>query len=260
MSSRRVSLAVAVLAAAMASTFAVASADVSVPGVSAAVEPGPASVQLLECSRGKRASQRFALFRGRMSSIVEAEQMRMRFSLSEKIGASPRRGVTGVPSQWHYAKPGIERFSYRQRVVGLKPGTRYGVTVMFHWLGAKGEFVAERIVQSRTCRQRGKLPNLGVRDDIAVKQGPTPGTYRYVVKVQNNGFVPSPRTEVRLTVDGAEVDTRPIGRLLRRKRRKLEFVGPVCASTVSAQIDPADTVREITEQDNERTTACPPPK
>ena len=222
-----------------------------------AVEPGFANVALIDCSSGKRPEARSAVFLGEMSQIAEATQMRLRFDLSEKVGTSPWRGVGPYAvGEWRYSKPDVKRLEYRQRVVGLKPATKYRMTVTFQWLDGDGRVVAERYLRSRPCRQRGKLPNLAFRDSIHTHPGPTPGTYRYAVRIHNNGVVASPPSELRLSVDGAEVDVRRIGRLRSGERRIVRFVGPACKGRVVAQLDPRDTVREITEQDNLKTSTC----
>lgn len=225
--------------------------------VAAAAKPGQHSVELLKCSSGKKAAKRWALFRGEMKQIPEGVGMRMRFELSERIGTSPWRGVHAPGlGEWLDANHGVSRFAYRQKVAGLKPATRYRVQVTFRWLEADGQMVAEAVSRSRACRQRGRLPNLAIRDEIALREGPTADTYRYAVRIGNNGQAASGRSELVLEVDGAEVDSRPIGRLKSGARRIVRFVGPACMGRVQARIDPKDVVREITEQDNVRTSGC----
>jgi CARDB len=241
------------LAAAVALTCAAAGT-----AVATAAEPGAASVALLECSTGKTRAQRWALFRGEMDQIPEATRMRMRFDLFEKVGTSPWRGVGPYAvGDWHESKPGIRRYAYRQRVVGLKPATRYRVSVSFNWLDDAGSVVAERSARSAACRQRGKLPNLAFRGAVEGGAGPSPGTYRYAVRIRNDGVVAAPRSALKLVVDGAEVDVRPIGRLPSGARRTIRFVGPVCAGRIFARLDPEDVVREIAEQDNRLIQRCP---
>jgi len=241
-----------ILAALPAVALAAPGADVV-----AAAQPGSASVQLLECMSGKKAPQRSAVFRAEMTQIAAAQRMRLQFSLYEKVGTSTSwRRV--IESHWHHANPGVKRFAYEQRVAGLRSATKYRMTVSFHWLDADGGVVAEASASSKACRQGGKLPNLGIRDDIKMREGSTRRTYRYVVRIYNSGPVRSPRSALRLVVDGAEVDVRPIGRLRKGERRTVRFVGPACKGEVRAELDPTDTVREITEKDNTRVTACTP--
>lgn len=249
-----------VLIAALAASSSILVAAPSLAGgpqrVAAAAKPGHHSVELLECSRGKLA-KRWALFRGEMTQIPEGAGMRMRFDLSEKVGADPWRAVQAPGlGEWLDASPGVSRFAYRQKVAGLKPATRYRALTTFQWLDANGHVSAEAASKSRTCRQRGKLPNLAMGDAITVRQGPTVDTYRYAVRIRNDGKAPTGRSELVLRIDGSEVDSRPIGRLKGGARRTVRFVGPACQGEVSAQIDPKDVVREVTERDNLRTSGC----
>jgi subtilase family serine protease len=128
--------------------------------------------------------------------------------------------------------------------------------VKFQWLDGDGERIAAGFERSPACRQPGKLANLAIREDVHARQGPTKGTYRYAVLIHNNGKRTSPRTKLELRVDGAQVDVRPIGRLAPGERRTVRFVGPACKREVKARLDPKDAVREITEADNVRRTAC----
>ena len=219
------------------------------------------SAELVECMHGKQAKDRRATFRGEMTQLggVGASwRMQLRFALSERIG---RAGWVGLNAPgigvWREARPGVVRFAYRQRVVALQKGTSYRATVEFRWLSADGKVVRQESERSPVCRQPGKLPNLKVRDAVGVQQGPTPGTRRYVVKVGNSGVVTAQRVELSLFVDGAEVDTRAIGRLNGGDRRTVTFVGPVCGSRVEARIDPHGAIRETTERDNATSMPCP---
>ncbi|HEU0019974.1 MAG TPA: CARDB domain-containing protein [Thermoleophilaceae bacterium] len=220
------------------------------------------AAQLVECTHGKRAKDRRATFRGEMTQLDDSDaplRMQLRFVLSERVG----RGVwVGLDAPgigvWREARPGVIRFAYRQRVVALQKGTSYRALVEFRWLSADGKTVSRESERSPVCRQPGKLPNLKVRDSIRSQAGPTEGTRRYVVKVGNTGSVTAQRIHLMLLVDGAEVDTRTIGRLEGGARRSVTFVGPVCVSQVEARIDPHGAIRELTERDNAMSTACPP--
>jgi hypothetical protein len=189
-----------------------------------------------------------------MSAIPTATQMRMRLSLSEKVGTSPWRSFT--LKDWHEAKPGIAQFSYKQRVNGLKPATKYRMEVEFIWLDDHDAVVTRDFRHSKICRQRGKLPNLAFRDSVTLEPSATPGTARYVFRIHNNGPAASKRSSLALRVNGAEVDSKPIGRLRSGQRRTVRFVGPVCGSGLQASLDPNDVVREITEDDNVLTAGC----
>jgi hypothetical protein len=223
----------------------------------AAVQSGPARAQLLDCSTGREPSRRSAVFRGEMRQIADAAQMRMRLHLHERIGSTRVwRSVAGYGKpKWRYSRPDIQVLAYRESVLALKPATRYRMRIEFHWLDDAGEVRTKTSRRSPVCRQRGRLPNLAVRA-VRARPGPTDGTYRYVVALRNDGVVASPRSEVSLSVDGAEVDVRRFGRLAPRERRRVRFVGPACDGEVTAQVDPTDAVREITERDNTVRSRC----
>lgn len=218
-----------------------------------------AAVELLECSRGKKATDRSALFRGSMAQVPDGQSMRMRFQLGERIGrgiwlpvAAPGLGV------WHESRPGVLQFAYRQRIDALQKGTSYRVHVSFEWRDAAGNVLASEVKRSKTCRQGGSLPNLLLRGEQRVDPGPTPDTARYTVQVRNTGFAVARGVEVRLRIDGAELDVRKIASLRSGESRKVRFLGPVCRSTKLVEVDPRDTVREISERDNSRRSPCPP--
>ncbi len=217
-------------------------------------------VQLLECSTGKQASKRFALFRGSMSQIPAGQGMRMQYQLGERIGRGLWRRVSAPGlNAWHAAQPGVKQFAYRQKIDALQPATSYRVHVTFEWLDAAGKPVERAVKRSPTCRQPGRLANLHPRGELSVEAGPTDGTRLYGVQVRNTGTAPARKVELRLRVDGAEVDVRSIGTLRSRESRGVRFVGPVCKRSVTVEVDPRDKVREITERDNTVELVCPPP-
>lgn len=219
------------------------------------------SAELIECTHGKQATDRRATFRGEMVQLAGAGgpwRMQMRFSLAERVGRGDWAGLSapGI-GVWREARPGIKRFAYRQRVIALQKGTSYRAQVEFRWLSSDGKVFRRESERSPVCRQPGKLPNVKVRGPIGVKPGPTASTRRYVVKVSNTSTVTAQRVQLTLLVDGAEVDTRLIGRLDGGARRSVTFVGPVCAGRIEARIDPRGSIREVTERDNAVSTPCP---
>lgn len=254
--SSRISIVFATATAAVA-TFAWAGEGGS---LAAPIAPSPAthsSAQLVECKRGKQATVRRAIFRGEMTQVAGATRMTMRFSLHRRVGSEQWRGVA-VPGidQPHEARPGVTRFAYRQRVLNLDKGMSYRAAIDFRWYAADGAEVRREIVRSPVCRQPGKLPNPKIRDTIKVADGPTPETRRYVVRIGNTGRVTVANVMLRLSVDGAEVDTRRIGRLAAGQRRSVGFVGPVCRTAVEARLDPDDLIPEIFERDNLMRDPC----
>ncbi len=240
----------------------IASTCVSSGAAEAATEPVPGkpAVKLLDCSSGKTPSSRSAVFRGSMVQLPEGEGMRMRFQLGERIGRGVWRAVSAPGlGVWHASLPGVGRFAYRQRIDALRKGTAYRVHVTFEWQDAQGNRLAEAVKRSKACHQPGRLPNLHPRGGLTLRPGPTPDTFRYLVQVRNTGMAVARGVEVRMRVDGAEVDVRSIGSLRSRQTRRVRFVGPVCTGSVKLEVDPDDTVREVTEADNSRRFACPPP-
>lgn len=258
MSSRAHLALVAVAVSALAAICALPAAGAASGQASASPRSDHGIVRLIDCRHGKRAKDRFGVFRGEMFQLQQGAVMEMRFGLQEKAGRgawtdldAPGLGV------WQQARPEALRFVYKQRIVGFEKGVAYRVGVTFRWLDANGEEIARENVVSRACRQPGKLPNLKVRDSVKVSPGPTPGTAVYAIRVANTGFAVARGVELRLHVDGSEVDTRRIGRLKRGQRRTVRFVGPACTTQVTATIDPTGRIREVTEQDNSVAVACP---
>jgi CARDB len=246
-----------VAALAGAGTLAIACTAGANGATPAAVSAKKASVRLLECSGGKSASDRWALFRGQMKQVPDGALMRMRFHLSERVGRDGWRSVSAPALDvWHDSRPGVSKLAYRQRIEALQKGTAYRVTVQFRWYDESGALLARQSARSKACRQRGQLPNLAIRR-VEVEDGVKPDTARYTVSFANSGSVTARGFEITLLVDGAEVDVRPIGRLGAGDKRAIRFVGPVCGSTAEARIDSADAVREATESDNVRSVGCP---
>ncbi|HYI80684.1 MAG TPA: CARDB domain-containing protein [Thermoleophilaceae bacterium] len=215
------------------------------------------SVDLVECLRGKQAKDRQAVFRGQMKQVGDGLRMQMRFALGEKVGSSAWTGVKapGI-GVWHEARTGVAKFAYRQRVVAMQKGTSYRAVVQFRWLAQDGSAVRRESSRSPVCHQPGKLPNLKIRDSVSARPGPTAETLRYAVKVGNTGYATATDVEVRLLVDGAEIDTRVLRRLKPGERRVVRFVGPRCGGEVRAMIDPSQRVRELSERDNAIRTPC----
>jgi hypothetical protein len=246
---------IAILAAAACVALPVWATAAPNPSPLAAVA-SDGSVELLECKRGKRAPDRNALFRGEMRSIAGSTAMRMRFQLGERVGRGPWRAVDAPALDiWRYARPGVGRFAYRQRIAALAQGTSYRVWVTFQWHDAAGEIVSRQAVRSAVCRQPGPLPNVRV-GKLASSPGPTAGSVRYAVSIANSGGAPARRVEVRLSVDGSEVDTRRIG-IAAHGSREIGFVGPACVGEVTVEADPNANLREIDRRDNRRKFACP---
>lgn len=246
--------AAAVLVAAPSS----ASPDAATGARSLTAKAGEAGVEVVECSQGRRRRDRLAVFRGEMAQVPDGAGMRMRFTLLQRVARGTWLPVRAPGlGAWHEAQPGVSRFAYSQRVVGLERATAYRMRVVFLWRDADGERLAARVERSGPCRQRGALPNLSIRGDLAVRPGPNPDTARYAARVVNLGRARARRVDVLLRVDGAEADTRRIRVLRSHRRRVVRFVGPACEREVEVRVDPADAVRETSERDNAVTAVCP---
>ena len=245
-----------IAAAALAFSVAVPTLGVAAPKAGSTAAPA-ASVNVAKCLRGPRT--RSVAFRGSMRPLANTRRMWMRFGLEERVGngsfssvAAPDLGV------WRKARPWVKRFSYKQGVVALAPGSAYRATVEYRWYGLRGKEIgrAERV--SGECVQPGLLPNLRVARIAGKSIGEgSPRLLRYAVVVVNRARVASAPTTVSLAVDGATVDTVPLSGLAPGQEGRVFVNGPLCTTIVNAAVDPGDTVRESSEGDNARSVACP---
>lgn len=214
-------------------------------------------MQVTYCSRGGSSGVRRAVFRASMDSVPGAKSMSMRFILKEQVGRGPSRRVKAPElAGWRHSRPGVARFTYRQRVLPLETGVTYRMIVRFRWHDEAGGVIGSARRRSARCSQGRALPNLAVTA-VAVRPGPTALTARYRVTVSNSGRARAKGAEIALLVDGDDVDHQPFGPLLPDERRRVWFVGPVCAASIEARVDPDDLVRESSEEDNARLTPCP---
>ena len=183
----------------------------------------------------------------------------MRFKLQERVGEGTYRTIKAPGlGTWRKSRPGVRRFAYRQRVLALAEGSSYRVVVSFRWYDADGELVKQVRRRSPACKQPGLLANLRVTRIAGGRPvAGLPGTYRYVVNVQNRGRVAADAFGLRLDVDRATADTGTVSALAPGETRRLVLSGPACRGSVTAVADPEDVVREITERDNELTVRCP---
>lgn len=222
-------------------------------------QPGSTSVALLQCSHGKKPSDRSADFNGLMSQMPDGLRMRMRFMLQQRVGRGAWRTIAAPGlGVWHESRPGVQQFAYRQRIVALQKGASYRVRVGFEWHDANGKQLAHERELSPTCRQPGKLPNLVVKGVVGARPGPAPGTVRYSTTIANGGRAVARRPEILLRIDGAEVDRQPIRSLRPGERRTVRFLGPVCSKSVEVRADPDDRLLEVSEHDNTLGHTCPP--
>lgn len=252
---RRVALVLAVLIGGLA----------ALPSAQAGPRTGKAArtvalVRVADCARGPQAADRHAIFRGAMRRVAHTGRMSMRFALQERVGAGRFRTVRAPGlGRWRKSRPGVRRFSHRQRVLELAEGSAYRVVVSFRWHDGDGQVIRRARRRSRSCSQPGPLSNLRLlRIGGGLPLAGAPLFSMYNVRVANRGQVATPRFGVSLAVDGGIVDRQSVGALSPGEVRQLSFAGPACARSLTARADPEDAVRETSERDNVLTVPCPP--
>jgi hypothetical protein len=217
-----------------------------------APERAPALVKVVSCTPAEGS----AVFYGRMRSVPGTERMSMRFGLLERTGDGPYQPVRAPKlARWRNSRPGVSVFAYRQRVKGLVEDAVYRARLDFRWHDADGEVVRRAQRRSRPCDQAGPLPNLRARVAGSGTTA-TPGVSRYSVRVVNAGDAPADQVGVGFAVDGSAIDTQTVPRLEAGEARVLEFRGPRCQESVRTAADPAETIRESSEDDNSQTLTC----
>jgi hypothetical protein len=240
-------------------TVAAAVIAASVPGAAALAEPDSpqrglrlASVRLAECVH----AQHTAAFYGRMRRVPGADRMGMRFTLLDRSGATEPEPVR-VPGLgiWRKSRSGRMGFGFTQRVRSLLDGHAYRVRVDFRWYAEDGSVIRRTRRRSPTCRQFVRRPNLTV-EVLGAKKTEVTGVLRYFASVRNDGHAAASNAAVRLTVDGAEVNTRTVPFLAAGDERSLTFRGPACERSVQATADPENAIPESSETDNTQTKTC----
>jgi hypothetical protein len=212
---------------------------------------GPASVKVADCSLDDAS----ALFVARMRQVDGTERMGLRFRLLEKAERGFHTLKAPGLGRWRTSKPGVGAFAYKQAVRGLEAGSLYRAEVDFRWFDADGDVIQTDRRRSPACRQFDVLPNL-TATPIASRQTTDSGVLRYRVLVTNEGIAPATGVPVRLTVDGAVVDTVVLAELLPAERRVIGIQGPACFDTVKAEADPDGVIVESSESDNSHQSRC----
>jgi CARDB len=212
----------------------------------------PASVKLVDCS----VDEHRAAFSGRMRQLPGATRMAMRFTLLEDTGADTVRRVK-VPRlrRWHWSKPGVKAFSYRQGFRNLPKNASHRVLVAFRWYAADGTLVERAKRRSASCRQFVALPNL-VASITKILPTKVYGVVRYEASVRNTGRSEATGVALRLTVDGTVVDTRTLASLAPGERRSVAIRGPVCHWLVRLEADPDEAIAESSDEDNVHELGC----
>jgi CARDB len=181
--------------------------------------------------------------------------MALRFTLLERTGVEGDKPVKAPGlSRWHWSKPGVQALRYRQGVRNLEQNASYRARVDFRWYSASGEEIQRTQRRSPRCRQFLTLPNLTTR---ITRVAPTdvPGVMRYEALVTNTGQAAVASVPLRLSVDGAVVDTIsfPLGA---GEAKSVVVRGPHCQLLVRAEVDPEKAIAETSEADNAHELNC----
>jgi hypothetical protein len=218
----------------------------------ASAAPQPASVKLVKCS----VEQHEAAFYGRMRQLPGTARMAMRFTLLEKTGGDSS-GRVRVPAlrRWHYSRPGVSAFGYRQGFRSLPENASHRVRVDFRWYRTDGSLIERARRRSGRCRQFVGLPNL-VTLLTGVTATKVDGVVRYDALVTNTGKAAASAVPVRLTVDGNVVDTITLDSLAPGEQRSLGVRGPKCRRLVRLEADPEKSIAESSDADNASELTC----
>jgi hypothetical protein len=224
----------------------------ALPVAATAAAPLPASVKLVSCS----VETHQAAFYARMQEVPGAKRMAMRFTLLEETGGDAVKRVK-IPGlrRWHWSKPGVRRFGYRQGFRNLPENASHRVRVEFRWYADDGEEVARARRRSARCRQFIALPNLVARI-TAVDVGQVAGVVRYEALVRNTGKAAATNVPVRLTVDGNVVDTVTVASLAPGEQHTVAIRGPKCHRLVRLEADPDQAIAESSDADNAHELTC----
>jgi hypothetical protein len=217
-------------------------------------------VKLLGCDVSSIPTQSVASFEARMREVAGTARMSMRFTLLERFGTTGFEPVR-VPdlATWRTSKPGVEVFSYTQRVRALERGGDYRMRVGFRWQDARGRTIRSARRSSPLCGRPGPLPQLQIAD-VRVRPGASAGTAEYAVDVSNLGDLEAEDVPVLLVVDGAALDVREIDLLEAGETATVRFSGPPCAGRLRAEVDPEEEIHESNEDDNRRVARCSGPQ
>jgi hypothetical protein len=229
----------------------VAAAALAAASATPAAVKAPAAVKVASCSLEDAS----ALFVARMRQVDGGERMALRFRLLEKADRGFHALKAPGLGRWRKSRPGVGGFAYKQAVRGLEAGSLYKAEVDFRWFDAEGDVIRTDRRRSAACRQFDVLPNL-TATPIAGRRTTDSGVLRYRVLVTNEGIAPATGVPVRLTVDGAVVDTVVLTSLLPAERRVIGIQGPACAESVEAEADPDGVIVESSEADNGRERPC----
>jgi CARDB len=226
-------------------------AAAALPATASAASP-PVSVRVVDCS----VETHEAAFHARMRLVDGAHRMAMRFTLLEETAADESREVK-APSlrRWHWSKPGVRVFGYRQGVRNLPENATYRVRVDFRWYSPSGEELLRARRRSAPCRQFVALPNL-VGELTRIAATSLPAVTRYEAIVSNTGKGDAAGIPVRLIVDGDVVDTVKLASLEPGERRSVAIRGPECRQIARLEVDPERSIAESSDDDNVYELSC----
>jgi CARDB len=219
--------------------------------VTAAVPALPArpthGVYVAKCNKVSHAGA----FVGTMRAVKDTDHMWMRFTLLERTLPAKDFHTVAIPAleEWRKSRPGVQRFSFRQRVRSLAEAAIYRAQVEFRWYDEEGELLRQAIKRSGRCRQPGALPNLRVQN-ISYRGG------KYRARVVNVGRDIATAAAVQLFVDGQDVGTKDLPEIAPSGVAVAQFDGLPCIGSVQAVADPTAAVRESAEDDNALTESC----
>jgi CARDB len=218
----------------------------------ASAAPAPASVKVVECS----VEDHEAAFYARMRQVPGTSRMAMRFTLLEETGgdSGKRLRAPGL-RKWHYSKPGVGAFGYRQGFRNLPENATHRVRVDYRWLASDGTEITRAKRRSARCRQFVELPNLQAQL-TGVTQTKVAGVVRYEALVTNVGKAAATAVPVRLTVDGNVVDTVTLVTLAPGEQRSLAIRGPECRRLARLEADPDKAIAESSDADNASELTC----
>ena len=185
--------------------------------------------------------------------------MWMRFTLQERAPEgrfeTVRAPGLGV---WRKSRVGVAGFAYRQRVVDLAQGSSYRAVVHYRWYSRKGERLRSASRYVVDLPPGPAAQPAGGEHQRRPRRRARPGTVRYVVRVANRGRAAATGVAVSLAVDGGVIDTPVIGTIDPGETRRAVVNGPACTTSLEAEADPGESVRETVESDNVRAAPCPP--
>jgi CARDB len=217
----------------------------------------PASVTVASCHDSNGVAQRWATFTGQMQAVPGTARMAMRFTLLEKLGASPYEPVH-VPElrAWRKSRPGARSFVYNQRVTQLHEGGAYRMRVQFRWYGPQDNLLKVSFHRSRECRQSAALPNLRIAE-LHSKPSASPGMRDYSLTLANNGNGEASDVDVALTVDGSAAGSSRVTLLPPDSSTVVQITAQSCLFGTRAVADPGNVIRETDESDNALAVPCP---